>query len=314
MIYSIYLLIYYLSILSEFKLFSCSLIPHSFKESGEAIDHFKGYSEADKRVFLFDYDGTLTDGKINPEDKLQKLLEDPKNHIYIVTARTAENIQKQMPRIKSERFFFVGEHGGVLKRSTAYTSAGPTEFGLYCKNALQKFIDKLKSEGSIPKDVDFETGATGHLTFGFRLKNLDDKSWYQVIVDKLKMEINESGETVKGLNLGDLQNAELNELNGYKVEFLKKIDYVSLQPKNLHKGTFVQQLLEELKEEGLKLYVLGMGNDLPDEPFYRAMHNNGFSNTVRVGNDIKLDESVAKHHLKSPQKVMEFLEELTSIQ
>ncbi|CAH7687872.1 HAD-like domain-containing protein [Phakopsora pachyrhizi] len=240
-------------------------------------------------LFFCGKKGTLTDGKINPEDKLQKLLEDPKNHIYIVTARTAENIQKQMPRIKSERFFFVGEHGGVLKRSTAYTSAGPTEFGLYCKNALQKFIDR-----SIPKDVDFETGATGHLTFGFRLKNLDDKSWC--------------------LNLGDLQNAELNELNGYKVEFLKKIDYVSLQPKNLHKGTFVQQLLEELKEEGLKLYVLGMGNDLPDEPFYRAMHNNGFSNTVRVGNDIKLDESVAKHHLKSPQKVMEFLEELTSIQ
>ncbi|KAI8457275.1 HAD-like domain-containing protein [Phakopsora pachyrhizi] len=296
MIYSTYLLIHYLTLFSGFKLFSCTFL--SLRQNGEAIDPFKGYSSAERRVFFFDYDGTLTDGKINPEEQLEKLLYDQKNYIYIITARTVESVEMKLPRIKSERFFFVGEHGGVLKKSTALTSNGPSQFGLYCKSALKKFIDR-----TVPKDEDFKTYANGHLTFGFSIEELKNKSWYKI-----------GGETVDGLDLKNLEHAELNKLIGYKVEVLEKIGFISLQPKNLHKGSFVQRLLEQLKGEGLKIYVLGMGNDLPDEPFFQAMHKNGFTNTIKVGNDIQPDQSVAKLHLENPQQCLKFLEKLTLIQ
>ncbi|CAH7675578.1 expressed protein [Phakopsora pachyrhizi] len=192
-----------------------------------------------------------------------------------------------MHGLSSERLFFAAEHGGVLKKSTEVISAQPTAFGEYTKTALQNFIDDV-----IPRDAAFTSKANGEITFGFQLEG-SKENWHP--------------------DFKNLQSANLNKLSGYKVDYMQGINFASIQPKSLNKGQFVDELLTKLKAEGSNPYVISMGNELPDESMYEAMHKHGFYNTFRVGNDIPAEQSMAKFHIANPEVALKMLEKLQSM-
>ncbi|KAI8444066.1 HAD-like domain-containing protein [Phakopsora pachyrhizi] len=282
---------------SGFKICGCGLL-NTFTKGTEAATSLRGFSAAKTRIFLTDFDGTLANKNVKPFKQVQKLVEDERNIIYFVTARTLGSIQGQMHGLSSERLFFAAEHGGVLKKSTEVISAQPTAFGEYTKTALQNFIDGLKDNNVIPRDAAFTSKANGEITFGFQLEG-SKENWPSV--------------QIKNPDFKNLQSANLNKLSGYKVDYMQGINFASIQPKSLNKGQFVDELLTKLKAEGSNPYVISMGNELPDESMYEAMHKHGFYNTFRVGNDIPAEQSMAKFHIANPEVALKMLEKLQSM-
>lgn len=84
------------------------------------------YTSAKKRLFLFDYDGTLTPIVKMPSmavpssaalEALEKLASDPKNVVYIISGRDQEFLDLHLGHIKN--IGFSAEHGGFVKESGA---------------------------------------------------------------------------------------------------------------------------------------------------------------------------------------------------
>jgi trehalose 6-phosphate synthase/phosphatase len=82
----------------------------------------KQYRKANKRLFMFDYDGTLTPIVQDPNAALpserllrsiQKLASDPKNAIWIISGRDQEFLGEQLGHIPE--LGFSAEHGSFLR-------------------------------------------------------------------------------------------------------------------------------------------------------------------------------------------------------
>lgn len=80
------------------------------------------FKSANKRLMMFDYDGTLTPIVKTPSmavpsalllSTLERLAEDPNNLIYIISGRDAEFLMLHLGHIKN--LGFSAEHGGFLK-------------------------------------------------------------------------------------------------------------------------------------------------------------------------------------------------------
>ncbi|CEH19125.1 related to trehalose-6-phosphate phosphatase [Ceraceosorus bombacis] len=81
------------------------------------------FHKAQKRLILLDYDGTLTPIVKNPADAvpskrlleaLQKLSEDERNVIYIISGRDADFLDKHLGHLKN--LGFSAEHGGYVRK------------------------------------------------------------------------------------------------------------------------------------------------------------------------------------------------------
>ncbi|KAF5369086.1 hypothetical protein D9758_002906 [Tetrapyrgos nigripes] len=82
----------------------------------------KKYIEAKKRLFLFDYDGTLAPivkvpSMAVPSEEtlsaLKQLCDDPKNIVYIISGRDGEFLEQHLGQLK--KLGFSAEHGGFVR-------------------------------------------------------------------------------------------------------------------------------------------------------------------------------------------------------
>jgi trehalose 6-phosphate synthase/phosphatase len=106
------------------------------------------YDKAGKRLFLFDYDGTLTPIVRTPEmaipsldalNALTKLTSDPQNIVYIVSGRDQEFLEIHLGQIK--HLGISAEHGGFIRdppNGNNGSGVGPEEW--------MDFTDKLDME------------------------------------------------------------------------------------------------------------------------------------------------------------------------
>lgn len=86
-------------------------------------DRLEGlYASAKKRLFLFDYDGTLAPIVKTPSmavpseatlEALDKLGMDPKNLVYIISGRDGEFLEQHLGHLKNVGFS--AEHGGFVR-------------------------------------------------------------------------------------------------------------------------------------------------------------------------------------------------------
>ncbi|PWN92236.1 hypothetical protein FA10DRAFT_266032 [Acaromyces ingoldii] len=86
------------------------------------------YKEAGKRMFLLDYDGTLTPIVKDPEaalpskkllEALQKLTSDERNIVYVISGRDETFLSKHLGHF--ERMGFSAEHGGYMREPGSKT-------------------------------------------------------------------------------------------------------------------------------------------------------------------------------------------------
>jgi len=109
-------------------------------------DQLEGlYSSAKKRLFLFDYDGTLSPIVKVPSmavpseptlEALEKLSMDPKNLVYIISGRDGEFLEQHLGHLKNVGFS--AEHGGFVRER------GSTEWTNFTKNLDMSWMAEVE--------------------------------------------------------------------------------------------------------------------------------------------------------------------------
>jgi trehalose 6-phosphate phosphatase len=229
--------------------------------------------------FLLDYDGTLTPIVSHPGEailskKTRALLlafkKNPRFLLAIVSGRSLKDIRTL---VGLKGIYYVGNHGLEISAS---------------KSRVRQLIpDKIVTElggirdrlNSQLKNVDGVLIEDKECILTIHYRNVD-AGWVPSILMMLKQEVRES---ITPLCLG----------------FGKMV--FEIRPKsNVHKGTAVLELLEEVKKD--KFLPLYMGDDKTDEDAFRVLNRRGI--TIFVGFS---GNSSAQYYVNDPFEVYQFL-------
>jgi len=110
------------------------------------IDRLEGlYAKAQKRLFLFDYDGTLAPIVKTPSlavpseatlEALERLSLDPKNLVYIISGRDGGFLEQHLGHLKNVGFS--AEHGGFVRER------GNAEWVNFTKNLDMDWMSEVE--------------------------------------------------------------------------------------------------------------------------------------------------------------------------
>ncbi|CAK9438638.1 uncharacterized protein LODBEIA_P28620 [Lodderomyces beijingensis] len=280
----------------------------------------KNYEESKRRLFLFDYDGTLTPivqdpAAAIPSDKLNRVLDtlaqDPKNQIWIISGRDQAFLEKWMGK---KNIGLSAEHGCFMR--------DPGE--KYWLNLAEKFDMSWQEK---VKDV-FEKYTKATPGSSIEIKKVAI-TWHYRRADP---------------ELGAFQSDQcLKELldtvaKDYDVDVMAGKANLEVRPKFLNKGEIVKtlvlhphgakQAVDEILENEIKHnddelpdFVLCVGDDLTDEDMFKSLLKieNQWNLDAKPKN--KLDsygvfpvavgpaskKTVATAHLNEPAQVLETL-------
>ncbi|KAH6677861.1 trehalose-phosphatase [Plectosphaerella plurivora] len=258
------------------------------------------YREAKRRLFMFDYDGTLTPIVREPSaaipsqrvlDTLTTLVADPKNAVWIISGRDQEFLMHHLGHI--EGIGFSAEHGSFMK------NPGSTEWINLADNAdmswqadvmtvFQQYTDRVPGS--------FLERKRCALTWHYRLADPE-----------------------QGLHMSrDLHKELLGTVaKKWDVEIMEGKANIEVRPTFINKGEISKKLVAtynshptETGEPGKVDFVFCSGDDFTDEDMFRAL--NGVSGkevdsehvfTVTVGASTKV--TLARWHLLEPADVVE---------
>ncbi|KAK4164658.1 putative glycosyltransferase [Cladorrhinum sp. PSN259] len=262
------------------------------------------YRAAKKRLFMFDYDGTLTPIVREPSaavpserviNSLKALAADPKNAVWIISGRDQEFLAQHLGHITE--LGFSAEHGSFMRHPAQ------TEW----ENLVEKFdmswqeeVHRVFQEYTDKVPGSFVERKRCALTWHYRLADPE-----------------------QGLHMSRECHKELESTVARKwdVEVMPGKANLEVRPTFINKGEIVKRLVAtynaELKAAGQdKLgFVICMGDDFTDEDMFRAL--NGLSApsdgsadveaentfTVTVGASTKV--TLARWHLLEPEDVIE---------
>lgn len=267
------------------------------------------YQNASKRLFLFDYDGTLTPivrepSAAIPSARLYKTLElltaDPRNHVWIISGRDSQFLDQWLGRIKA--LGFSAEHGCFLK------SEGNTEWvnlaqqvDMSWRKAAQEIFNYFteRTQGS---HVEVKQAA---LTWHHRRA---DPEFGQFQAHELKKQL------------------EKKLLPKYDVEIMTGKANIEVRPRQFNKGEIVKRLIREFGEpdgEGDATrpgFIYCLGDDATDEDMFKILRNISLSNeslsagpisapstagSVITADGLELKESVSETNEKATKAAYE---------
>ena len=235
------------------------------------------YHESQRRLFLIDYDGTLTPIVKLPEMALlseetekilQTIISDPCNIMVIISGRTQEFLEEQF---KNLDVIMVAEHGYMIK----YPGIG------WHKN---KEIDLSWKEKFLPLLNDYVDRCTGSM--------IEDKNaslvWHYRNADEetASLRINELRDDLSEILKSDLK---LRVLEGDKVLEIKSILY--------DKGTIATRIINSGEYD----FILAIGDDSTDEDLFKAVPESGF--TIKIG----CNPTNARFNLRDQSQIVEIL-------
>ncbi|AET40291.1 trehalose-phosphatase TPS2 Ecym_5551 [Eremothecium cymbalariae DBVPG len=283
---------------------------------------FQNYKKAERRLFLFDYDGTLTPIVQDPAaaipsarliSTLTKLSSDPKNQIWIISGRD----QKFLSRWLGERLPQLGlsaEHGCFMKDVSSQkwlnlASKFDMSWQIKVAEIMDEFTDKTPGSFIERKKV--------ALTWHYRRA------------------VPELGE----FNAVELKRMLEEIAHGLGLEVMEGKANVEVRPKFVNKGEIVKRLVchphggnqvledefkidENVPKNKLPDFLLCLGDDFTDEDMFRQLNDIEdkwavkFPNErnewghygiypVTVGSASK--KTIAKTHLTDPQQVLDTL-------
>lgn len=271
----------------------------------------KNYEESKRRLFLFDYDGTLTPivrdpSAAIPSARLNSLLEgltkDPLNEIWIISGRDQAFLEKWIGS-NYPQIGLSAEHGCFMKKAGVEKWVNLTEsFDM----SWQKIVEDVFTKYTDKTPGTFIERKKVALTWHYR-KADPVLGLYQA--EKCKQEL-----------VSTLENK-------YDVEVMSGKANLEVRPKFVNKGEIVRRLVlcsDPIKQilkpvTELPDFVLCLGDDTTDEDMFRALNsiestwkneklpvnlvgNYGFY-PVTVGPANK--ETVAKAYLTDPQQVLD---------
>jgi trehalose 6-phosphate synthase/phosphatase len=234
------------------------------------------FSEANKRLFLLDYDGTLAEFSLSPEnaipsqqtiDTLTTLANHPKNEVVVISGRNHEFLEKHFGHLP---ITLVAEHGSLMKyKNEEWVS--PThisnEWKEVIKPILKTFVQRCPNT--------FLEEKTYSLAWHYR---------------RAEAELGFVRSRELLVTLLEIANNDLKIIDGNKV--------IEIKNTGIDKGTACRQLMVKENYD----FVLAIGDDRTDEDMFTALTaENNF--TIKVGTS----QSAAKYYLLTVQQVHSFL-------
>lgn len=221
------------------------------------------YKEAERRVFILDYEGTLatygTDSTVvltSPQrvlDTLNELLSDKKNIVYVMSGRTPEELQRlfrQVPNLGviAENGCFLREYGAPEDEWTAFADLDACAAWKKDVRAILKYYaDRV--EGSWIEER--------HCSLVFHYEKAEDPEAARTLAGDCANHINDSCEN-------------------YRVQAIPTSKAVYVESLDLSKGSAATNIFEKLREKNVEGkgrkgpdFLLVAGNDREDETIFQ---------------------------------------------
>ncbi len=237
------------------------------------------YQKTTKRLFILDYDGTLSAFKNRPEDafptkELLKILEqlcaDKKNKVVISSGRDHQTLDKWFGHLP---LALAAEHGAFYKEEGVWhenIKADPWDDEIL--SIFQTFIDKTPRSKLEKK----ETALVWHY------RNVDD--W------------------LASLREQQLVNALINPCARQNLQIMRGDKIVEIKSPLFTKGSEARRILQNDSFD----FILAMGDDTTDEDTFRELPEDTF--TIKIGNISEM----ARYSLLLQSEVLPFLKRLIS--
>jgi trehalose 6-phosphate synthase/phosphatase len=255
-----------------------------FLDEYERGDLYDAYRQANNRLFLLDYDGTLVTFRSNPEDavpgeNLLKLLNALSslegNEVYLISGRSSSWLERQFGHLP---IGLVAEHGARYKTRN---EKWETEVSVYTewKEKVHSIMDMYvrRCANTFKEEKEFS------MVWHFRNANTEEA--------KLR-----AHELVGDLN-DYIHNRHLQVMMGNKI--------VEVRHSGVNKGSFIRKLIQKKSRD----FVFAAGDDRTDEDMFKALLD--FPNTYSF--KIGPDASYAKYNLYTPQMLVSLLESLSHL-
>lgn len=241
----------------------------------------KQYKEANKRLILLDYDGTLTDFSLLPEQAfpsnhlmalIKTLSEIRNNKVCIISGRKAEDLEKWFGQLK---VILVAEHGCTYKLPHEKSWLQMANLDLTWKGKVKEILQKLviTYPGSFIEDKIYS------LAWHYRAVQ-------SAIGDQLFIDTNK-------------KLSAINVDNSFKVLQGNKV--LEMKSSNMNKGLATMKLLSSDSFD----FVMAIGDDTTDEDMFEVLQDHSHV-TIKVG----LDKSKAQFNLIGITNVISFLDQL----
>lgn len=238
------------------------------------------YKNAHNRLLLLDYDGTLVNFRIVPDEAkpsvrvlniLYKLSCHPTTKVVVITGRDYRGIDRMIGHLP---ITIIAEHGSMIKEHGMWTDRVRAD--MQWKNAFlptfQRYMEECK--GSFVEEKRF--------SLAWHYRNVDMVTGYIYSRDLIH----------------EVQDRAL--LHNLRIiDGSKTLEIVTA---GADKGNTVISLVKERKYD----VVLCIGDGTTDEDMFRLLKDREGAITVKVG----YGKSDAEYRLDSPDEVVELLEQL----
>ncbi len=251
-----------------------------FEEEQEVV--FNAFQNAQNRLLIFDYDGTLTPLQNTPEEAvpskelvelIRNVAELPQTTLIMASGRKREDLQswfEDMPiTLSAEHGLWLRPKGEGWKSELGVNE----EWKDKIRAIIESFVDRT------PKSFIEEK------TLGL--------AWHYRSCDpeQATVRLNELRETL----MTYVQNMNLCLLEGSKV--------LEVRDMNANKGIVVNQLVQQESWD----FILCAGDDVTDEDMFSILPENAFS--IKVGRE----RSGARFHVDSPNDIVGILQQLVRL-
>jgi trehalose 6-phosphate synthase/phosphatase len=245
--------------------------------SGHVKKVVKAYTESDKRILFLDYDGTLSGFRKDPEDAkpdqelydiLEKLTNDPKNTVTIISGRDKETLGRWFDN--NLNIHFIAEHGVWLKNPGGEWHM-LEQIDNYWKESVQPLLEYYVDQ--TPRS--FIEHKNFSLVWHYRKADPDlgiQRAW------ELKDELRTL-----------TSNLNLEIMDGDKV--------LEIKYSGINKGRAALQKIGNIGYD----FIFAVGDDWTDEYTFEAMPEQAY--TIKVG----AKTTSAKYYIEGVEKVRELL-------
>ena len=242
------------------------------------LNHIRGkYCHAKKRLFLIDYDGTLTPLVKTPEmaimnDEtrtiLENLIADTRNTVIIISGRTREFMDELFKDLGA---VLVAEHG-FFTRYPGNHWVNNAEINLSWKDRIRPLLDDYidRCNGSVIEEK--------YSSMAWHYRNADE--------DIASMRINELKDDLREILVNE---TKLQVLEGNKVLEIKSILY--------DKGSIASHIINNDNYD----FIIALGDDNTDEDLFKVIPESGF--TIRVGSK----PTNARFNIKNQSQIVNIL-------
>jgi trehalose 6-phosphate synthase/phosphatase len=249
-------------------------------DNAQKAELIEKYKKATNKLVLLDYDGTLVNYELIPDnarlsehlfDILIKLIDKPQTKVFIISGRGHNDIDRLLDHLPID---IIAEHGAMIKESGVWKNQ------IIDNNLWKKTIIPVLNRITSACPESFVEEKNFSLTWHYR-----------------------SADTQRGYAYSrELIHILEKIVHSYNLKILDGNKVVEVLTNKIGKGKAVKELLEQDNYD----FILSIGDDATDEEMFEFLLHNANAFTIKVG----IGDTYAKNKLASIDDVVLLLKQL----